>query len=173
MIAIIDYGAGNLKKNVKHALDLLELDSYITDNPDDLVEAKGMILPGVGAFGHAMNELREKGFDHKIVEEVALGKPLLGICLGMQLLFDRSYEHGEHTGLGLIPGEIVEFKPDLKVPHMGWNELEIANHYRKHPMTRSIQDRDYVYFVHSFSQSQKKQRIFCSPLIMVKCLHQQ
>lgn len=157
MIAIVDYGAGNLR-NVKHALDLLEIDSNITDNPDDLAEAKGIILPGVGAFGHAMTQLREKGFDRKIKEEVGSGKPLLGICLGMQLLFDRSYEHGEHAGLGFIPGEIVEFKPDLKVPHMGWNELEITNHYREHPMTNSIQDGDYVYFVHSYFAKPKEEK---------------
>ncbi|RPF57063.1 imidazole glycerol phosphate synthase subunit HisH [Aquisalibacillus elongatus] len=149
MIAIIDYGAGNLR-NVKHALNLLELESFITNQPDDLSRANGMILPGVGAFGHAMDRLREKGFDQKIVEEVANGKPLLGICLGMQLLFDKSYEHGEHEGLGIIPGEIVRFNTDLKVPHMGWNQLETENHYKNHPMVRGIQDGDYVYFVHSF-----------------------
>ncbi|MGP4071504.1 imidazole glycerol phosphate synthase subunit HisH [Piscibacillus sp. B03] len=149
MIAIIDYGAGNLR-NVKHALDLLELKSFITDNPDDLSEAKGMILPGVGAFGHAMERLQEKGFDQKIINETATGKPLLGICLGMQLLFDKSYEHGEHDGLGLISGEIVRFETDLKVPHMGWNQLVVSEYYKDHSITQGIQNDNYVYFVHSY-----------------------
>ncbi|SEQ95819.1 imidazole glycerol phosphate synthase subunit HisH [Piscibacillus halophilus] len=155
MISIIDYGAGNLR-NVKHALDLLGLESFITDNPEDLSQAKGMILPGVGAFGQAMEQLREKGFVQKIIEEAESGKPLLGICLGMQLLFDKSYEHGEHEGLGLISGEVVRFETDLKVPHMGWNQLETAEHYENHPIVKGITNGDYVYFVHSlFARTSK------------------
>ncbi|MET3683929.1 glutamine amidotransferase [Alkalibacillus flavidus] len=146
MIAIIDYGAGNLK-NVKHALTLLNIDSYITGNPRELTQADGIILPGVGAFGEAMKRLREQGFVDEIVSQVNDGKPLLGICLGMQLLFDKSYEHGEHDGLGLIDGEIVRFSSREKVPHMGWNQLRLK---QTTPLNDRVQDGDYVYFVHSY-----------------------
>ncbi|MDQ0159248.1 imidazole glycerol phosphate synthase subunit HisH [Alkalibacillus salilacus] len=146
MIAIIDYGAGNLK-NVKHALKLLEIDAFVTDDPDDLAQANGMILPGVGAFGEAMKRLESSGFVDTIKQEVDKGTPLLGICLGMQLLFDKSYEHGEHAGLGLIEGEIVRFSDDVKVPHMGWNQLALK---QTTSLNEDVQDEDYVYFVHSY-----------------------
>ncbi|TFB21712.1 imidazole glycerol phosphate synthase subunit HisH [Filobacillus milosensis] len=148
MIAIIDYGAGNLK-NVKHALNLLGIESTITDKPGDLSTADGLILPGVGAFGEAMNRLRDKGFVEAIRSEAGNGKPLLGICLGMQLLFDKSYEHGEHHGLGLISGEIKRFETKLKVPHMGWNQIVVSEHFQEHNMAKGLNDGDYVYFVHS------------------------
>ncbi|WP_411954707.1 imidazole glycerol phosphate synthase subunit HisH [Alkalibacillus sp. S2W] len=146
MIAIIDYGAGNLK-NVKHALKLLEIDAFVTDDPSDLAQADGMILPGVGAFGEAMKRLEASGFVDTIKQEVDKGTPLLGICLGMQLLFDKSYEHGEHAGLGLIEGEIVRFSDDVKVPHMGWNQLALK---QMTSLNEGVQDEDYVYFVHSY-----------------------
>ncbi|PKR77037.1 imidazole glycerol phosphate synthase subunit HisH [Halalkalibacillus sediminis] len=148
MIAIIDYGAGNLK-NVQHALKTIGISSRITDQPSDLEEAEGIILPGVGAFGEAMKRLRESGFDHKIIQQAEAGKPLLGICLGMQLLFEKSYEYGEHEGLGLIPGEIVPFEGAVKVPHMGWNQLELNGHFESDPIQKQIGEGEYVYFVHS------------------------
>ncbi|WP_017187365.1 imidazole glycerol phosphate synthase subunit HisH [Alkalibacillus haloalkaliphilus] len=156
MIAIIDYGAGNLK-NVQHALSLLNIECKVTDQPADLQSADGIILPGVGAFGEAMNRLNETGFTDEIKSHASKGKPLLGICLGMQLLFEKSYEHGEHIGLGLIEGEILRFEHDLKVPHMGWNQLKVSKQYKEAIINQNVQDDDYVYFVHSYFAQPKNE----------------
>lgn len=148
MIAVIDYGAGNLF-SVKNALDFLGLDNVITKSADDLCSADKLILPGVGAFPDAMKMLGETGLVDVIKQE-AEKKPLLGICLGMQMLFDKSYEFGETAGLGLIGGSVKLMKPEgnLVVPHMGWNSLEKNVPCRLLDLCR---DGEYVYFVHSFA----------------------
>jgi len=148
MIAIIDYGAGNLF-SVKNALDFLGLDSVITKYPDDLRSADRLILPGVGAFADAMRMLNESGLVEVIREEVQK-KPLLGICLGMQMLFEKGYEFGETNGLGLIKGcvKLMEPEGNLAIPHIGWNELE-KNESCK--LLAKCGDGEYVYFVHSYA----------------------
>lgn len=147
MIAIIDYGAGNLF-SVKNALDYLHVANRITDNPQELAAADGLILPGVGAFRDAMTMLNDSGFTPVIKEQVAAGKPLLGICLGMQMLFEKGYEFGETDGLGLIPGcvQLID-GGGLKIPHMGWNDLTLLHQC---PLSADIANGDYVYFVHSY-----------------------
>ena len=148
MIAVIDYGASNLR-SVMHALKHLGADARIARHPDELVSADGIILPGVGAFGAGMDQLRAGGFEEPLRRSVAGGTPLLGICLGMQFLFEVSEERGEHAGLGLLPGRVVRFPEDggLKVPHMGWNQLHPR---RESPLLAGIPAGGYVYFVHSF-----------------------
>lgn len=148
MITIIDYGMGNLR-SVQKACEFLGEKAEITSDPQDIKTASKLILPGVGAFGDAMKHLAQRGLTRPIKEKANSGTPLLGICLGMQLLFDRSFEHGETEGLKLVPGEVVEFVlPSLKVPHMGWNAL----HARQNPLFDAGDDQ-YVYFVHSFYAS--------------------
>lgn len=147
MIAIIDYGAGNLF-SVKNALDFLGFENKITASADDLRAADRLILPGVGAFPDAMRMLGESGLIGVIKEEVRK-KPLLGICLGMQMLFEKSYEFGETDGLGLINGTVKLMQPEgLAIPHIGWNSLEFNE---KCPLLDGGKDGDYVYFVHSFA----------------------
>lgn len=148
MTAIIDYGAGNLF-SVKNALDFLGIENKITNNPDDLRSADRLILPGVGAFPDAMRMLNESGLVEVIKEEVQK-KPLLGICLGMQMLFEKGYEFGETDGLGLIPGSVKLMHPqgDLPVPHIGWNSLEFNEPRR---LLDKCENGEYVYFVHSFA----------------------
>lgn len=146
MIAIIDYGAGNIF-SVKNALDFIGLDAKLTSDENEIRNADGIILPGVGAFPWAMTKLRESGLVGVIKEE-AHKKPFLGICLGMQLLFDKGYEFEETDGLGLIHGT-VEFmeEPDLSIPHIGWNKLVVQNDC---PLLAGLSDEEYVYFVHSY-----------------------
>lgn len=148
MISIIDYGAGNLF-SVKNALDYLGLESKITNSADDLRTADRLILPGVGAFPDAMRMLGETGLIDVIKQEVQR-KPLLGICLGMQMLFEKSYEFGETDGLGLIGGAVKLMKPEgnLPIPHIGWNSLEFNE---KCPLLNKCNNGEYVYFVHSFA----------------------
>ena len=146
MIAIIDYGAGNLM-SVSKALEKLGFDSIITASKEEINKCDAMVLPGVGAFSDAIDNIRKDGLDICIKENVEKGKYLIGICLGMQLLFDKSYEDGEFEGLGLIKGEIVKFDDTNKVPHMGWNKL-IRN--REDDIAKGITDDEYVYFVHSY-----------------------
>lgn len=148
MIAIIDYGAGNLF-SVQNALNYLKLENKITSDKGEIVNADRIILPGVGAFGDAMEKLNKSGLVD-IVKSEAAKKPFLGICLGMQLLFEKSYEFGEFNGLGLIKGSVKLMKPEgnLSVPQMGWNALE----YNKAcPLLKGIQEGKYVYFVHSYA----------------------
>lgn len=145
-IGIIDYGMGNLH-SVKNAFEYIGCDTFISDDKAKLSEADGLILPGVGAFPDAMKCLKQTKMDEYIVENAAK-KPLMGICLGMQLLFDKSYEFEECDGLGLIHGEVVKIKPQgLKIPHMGWNELISKN---KSPLLEEIEEKSQVYFVHSY-----------------------
>lgn len=149
MIAIIDYGVGNLF-SLAHSLGKIGEECRVTGDYGKIESADKIILPGVGAFGDAADKLKESGLDEIIKGEVEKGKPLLGICLGMQLLFDKSYEYGEHAGLGLIKGEVRplnEVCDGLKIPHMGWNCL----HFIKYsPIFKYVNEGDYVYFVHSY-----------------------
>lgn len=145
MIAVIDYGAGNLK-SVTKALDHLGYANTIVSRPEELETADGMILPGVGAFPMCMAALRKSGMDQAILQQAGK-KPLLGICLGMQMLLDSSTEMGGDQGLGLIPGTVEKIETNLKLPHIGWNSLNIVN---ANPLTAGLSDGDYVYFVHSF-----------------------
>ncbi|MCG8484023.1 MAG: imidazole glycerol phosphate synthase subunit HisH [Clostridia bacterium] len=148
MIAIIDYDAGNLK-SVSKALERLGFDAVITSSEKEISNSKAMILPGVGAFGDCMNSLKDKGLDQCIIKNVQEGKYLLGICLGMQMLFEESYEDGVWDGLGLLEGDVVRFNADLdlKIPHMGWNNL-IAN--GTDTIGKNIEAGEFVYFVHSY-----------------------
>ncbi len=146
MIAIIDYGAGNIF-SVKNALDYLGLECKLTSDINEIKAADALILPGVGAFPAAMNMLEKSGLIDTIKEEAAK-KPLLGICLGMQMLFEKGYEFEECNGLGLIKGSVRYMdEPDLIIPHMGWNKLEKLNEC---PLLENIGDNEYVYFVHSY-----------------------
>ncbi len=149
MIAIIDYGVGNLF-SLNCSLKKIGADSVVSGDRKVIEAADKIILPGVGAFGDAAAKLKEKGLDRVIKEEIAKGKHLLGICLGMQLLFEKSYEYGEHDGLGIVRGDVRPLKEragDLKIPHMGWNRLKfMANSY----LFDGLKEGDYVYFVHSY-----------------------
>lgn len=146
MIAIIDYGVGNLK-SVYKSLVSLGFEALITSDINEINNSRAMILPGVGAFKDAMENLKKSGLIDCIKENITIGKPTLGICLGMQLLYEKSYEDGEHNGLGILKGEIVRFEEGLKIPHMGWNSL-IKGIEDK--MSEGINEGEYVYFVHSY-----------------------
>ena len=150
MIRIIDYGVGNLF-SLRSSLRAIGIDADYTGNPAEIRKADKLILPGVGAFRDAREALRSTGLDRVVQEEAGKGKPLMGICLGMQMLFDRSYEYGEYEGLGLIPGEIVPMEgripKDLPIPHIGWNELMLK---QPSPLMKNTANGDYVYFVHSY-----------------------
>ena len=150
MIAIVDYGVGNLF-SLRSSLQAIGQPAEVTGDSAVIRAAEKVILPGVGAFGDAADKLRASGLDRVVCEAAAEGKPLLGICLGMQLLFDKSYEYGQHEGLGLIRGNIVGMEgtipPELKIPHIGWNALHLVG---THPLWKYIKNGDFVYFVHSF-----------------------
>lgn len=150
MIVIIDYGMGNLK-SVKNALDFIGRESKISSNESDIKNANALILPGVGAFPDAMDNIEKLSLDKIIKDEVKKGKPLLGICLGMQLLFENGFEGIERKGLGLLKGNIVKMKEDkknnVKIPHIGWNNL-IYN--KKDQLFNNIKEREFVYYVHSY-----------------------
>ena len=149
-IGIIDYGMGNLH-SVENALKYVGADCFISDDKAELSRADALILPGVGAFGDAAKKLRDCGMDKLLCSLAAEGKPILGICLGMQLLFEKSFEYGAHMGLGLIKGYVGalegQLPKELKIPHMGWNKLNLA---KADPIFKYIQPGDYMYFVHSF-----------------------
>ncbi len=146
MIAIIDYGAGNIF-SVKNALDYLKMENKLTADKQDIINANALILPGVGAFPSAMQMLENSGLID-IIKEQALKKPFLGICLGMQLLFEKGYEFEECEGLGLIKGSVEKMiEPQLVIPHMGWNKLEIQH---ENPLLSGLDKESYVYFVHSY-----------------------
>ena len=151
MIAIIDYGVGNLF-SVEKAFAALGAEARITNNPAEIKAAEKLVLPGVGAFGDCMKNLEASGLIPLLKEEVAAGKPLLGICVGLQILFDGSEESPEAKGLGLIPGQVKRIQAEgLKVPHMGWNRLHIAEPRQEKDLFAGLaQDREYVYFVHSY-----------------------
>ncbi|MGI5891431.1 MAG: imidazole glycerol phosphate synthase subunit HisH [Bacillota bacterium] len=150
MIAIIDYGVGNLF-SLSSSLTFLNLENKITNSKEDIIKADRIILPGVGAFADAMEKLQQTQLIDTLKEQLSLGKPLLGICLGMQLLFEKSYEYGEHTGLNLIGGTVCPLANDLKkgfkIPHIGWNSLILK---KEDPILKYIQAGDFVYYVHSY-----------------------
>jgi len=148
MIKIVDYGMGNLR-SVQKAFEKLGVAAEICSQPEQLTGADKMVLPGVGAFRDAIHELESKQLSQPVRDHIDSGRPFLGICLGLQLLFDVSYEDGEYHGLGIVPGEVVRFEPqpDLKVPHMGWNQLEVVH---RPSLLEGIPDDASFYFVHSF-----------------------
>ena len=151
MIAIIDYGIGNLF-SLKSSFYRIGENAVVTSDKAIIEAADRIILPGVGAFEDAAKKLRDSGLDKVVKSEVDIGKPLMGICLGMQMLFEKSFEYGEHEGLGLIKGEVVpmlgKVPAELKIPHMGWNKLEFKG--KKDELFKYINEGDFVYFVHSF-----------------------
>ncbi|MDR2421102.1 MAG: imidazole glycerol phosphate synthase subunit HisH [Oscillospiraceae bacterium] len=153
MTAIIDYGVGNLF-SLRSSLEFIGERAAVTREAGDIRGADRVILPGVGAFGDAADKLNESGLRGVVLETAAAGKPLLGICLGMQLLFDRGFEYGEHRGLGLIPGEVVPIgsvvPESCKIPHIGWNALKFPEGREKSPIFKYTNAGDCVYFVHSF-----------------------
>lgn len=150
MIAVVDYGVGNLFSLVS-SLKAVGAEVVVSGDEEVIKSADKIVLPGVGAFGDAVNKLKESGLFSVVKQQAEKGVPLLGICLGMQLLFEKSYEFGAFDGLGLIKGEICPIKPDvsddLKIPHIGWNKLNIV---KKDGILKDVNDGDYVYFVHSF-----------------------
>ena len=148
MIAIIDYQMGNLR-SVQKGFEAVGHEAQITSSPQDILQADKVVLPGVGAFRDAIAELKNRDLVDPIREVIAANKPFLGICLGLQLLFDRSYEGGEYEGLGIIPGEVKKFElpPEYKVPHMGWNEAIIK---QPAPVLKGIEPGTHFYFVHSY-----------------------
>jgi glutamine amidotransferase len=148
MIKIVDYGMGNLR-SVQKAFERLGVEATICSTPDELANAEKMVLPGVGAFRDAIAELKKQSMVDAVRAHIAAERPFLGICLGLQLLFDTSYEDGEWPGLGIIPGKVVRFEdqPGLKIPHMGWNRLQVANRPR---LLQGIPDDAHFYFVHSY-----------------------
>lgn len=151
MIAIVDYGVGNLF-SLKSSFVSVGADVVVTNDPKVLQQADRIVLPGVGAFGDAAKKLKESGLFQVIIDQANAGKPLLGICLGMQMLLEKSYEYGEHEGLGLIQGAIrpigETIDNTLKIPHIGWNALHFPE--KKHPLFKNINEGDHVYFVHSY-----------------------
>ncbi len=145
-ITIIDYGVGNFR-NVQKAFQTIGAEAEITESVAAVNQASVVILPGVGAFGDAMHHLRERGLDQPVLDAVKAGKPVLGICVGQQLLFDESNEMGQHQGLGILPGKVVRFPHTLTVPHMGWNQIEAQ---QQHPLLNNIDNGDFAYFAHSY-----------------------
>ena len=154
MIAIIDYGMGNLR-SVQKAFEYLGFEAVVTSDTKIMEKADKLVLPGVGAFGDAIATIREKSFDKVIYEATDKKKPFLGICLGMQMVFDKSYEYGEHAGLGLLPGSVRPIAPVIgpgrKVPHIGWNALSFPENKPKSPLFAQVDAGECVYFVHSFA----------------------
>jgi len=146
MIAVIDYGAGNLR-SVINAITSLGFEPLVTSNPEDITRADKVILPGVGAAGSTVESLKEQGLDTAIAAYIAQGRPFMGICIGMQVLFDYTEEGGGAQCLGIIPGRVKKLPASLKVPHMGWNQVCQLN---AHPVFGGIEDEAYFYFVHSY-----------------------
>jgi imidazole glycerol-phosphate synthase subunit HisH len=160
MIHIVDYGMGNLR-SVQKAFERLEIEATISSNAAELSQATSIVLPGVGAFRDAISEIKRFDLVQPLKDHVDAGRPLLGICLGQQLLFDVSYEDGEFEGLGFIAGEVVRFEeqPELKIPHMGWNSLEFA---KPSGLYAGIDDGSYVYFVHSYHTVPKNEDVIAT-----------
>ena len=164
MIAIIDYGMGNIH-SVNKALEFLGVETKITNNPKEILSADKAVLPGVGAFDDAVSELEKQGLITQIYKFVKSGKPLLGICLGMQLFFEESEEAKNKKGLGLLKGSVKRFlhKDNLKVPHMGWNQIRVAGRRSpvnsQCPLFNGIADGSYVYFAHSYYPMPKEQAV--------------
>lgn len=146
MIGIVDYHLNNLR-SVQKAFEKVGVEAFISDKPNELQKAEKLVLPGVGAFGAAMKNLNALQLISVLKEHTAANKPLLGICLGMQLLFTKSFELGEHNGLNFLEGTVEKFSAEVKVPHIGWNQLGIENHL---PMLNGIKNFSFAYFVHSY-----------------------
>ena len=165
MIAIIDYGVGNLF-SLKSSFSFIDKEAVVTGDFKIISRCDRIILPGVGAFEDAANKLRNTGLDEVIKSEAAKGKPILGICLGMQLLFDKSYEYGEHSGLGLVKGNIIPIADAVpkgyKIPHIGWNGLVFPKGKQKSPIFKYTDEGDFVYFVHSFFAADCSENITAS-----------
>ena len=165
MIAIIDYGVGNLF-SLRSSLAAIGAETVVTGDPAVIRTAEKLILPGVGAFGDAAALLRQSGLDKLVCQEAAEGKPLLGICLGMQLLFDYGLEYGRHEGLGLIPGSvrpITDYIPEgLKIPHIGWNALRFPAGKAASPLFKYVKEGECVYFVHSFCGAECEESVIAS-----------
>lgn len=154
MIVIVDYGMGNLR-SVEKGFERFGFDVKVTDNPKEVKNADKLVLPGVGAFKDAMDGLRQRGLIEPVVEWIQLGKPFLGICLGLQLLFSKGYEDGEHAGFGIIPGKVIRFNfsenktnGKLKIPHIGWNQIIFRK--ENNPILKGVPHNAYMYFVHSY-----------------------
>ncbi|MBE6645979.1 MAG: imidazole glycerol phosphate synthase subunit HisH [Ruminococcaceae bacterium] len=162
MIAIVDYGVGNLFSLVS-SFSAIGADCVVTGDADVIRQAEKIILPGVGAFSDARRKLSESGLDKVIVEEARRGKKLLGICLGMQMLFEKSFEYGEHEGLGLLSGRVVAMNgvipEELMIPHIGWNSLNIK---KRHPIFKYVKEKDFVYFVHSYFATDCEESLLAS-----------
>ena len=162
MIAIIDYGVGNLF-SVQRSFAAIGAEAVITADPDIIRKADRILLPGVGAFEDAAQKLRDSGMADLVKELAALGKPILGICLGMQLLFEKSFEYGEHEGLGLLSGNVRPISDvipqGLKIPHIGWNCLHLT---QSHPLLKYVKENDYVYFVHSYYATDCEEEILAT-----------
>ena len=155
MIAVIDYGVGNLF-SLLSSLNYVGLHTKLTNDIEEIKNANGIILPGVGAFRDAIGNLEKYGLKETLINEAKNGKPFLGICLGMQMLFEKSYEYGEYEGLGLINGTVEEIKKyipensDLKIPQMGWNSLIINERFKDDKILKDVDNNEYVYYVHSY-----------------------
>ena len=158
MIAIVDYGVGNIR-SVERALVHVGAEVRLTSNADELDAADGIVLPGVGAFAPALARLLDSGLGTRIVELARHGKPILGVCLGYQLLFEESVEHGRHEGLGLLPGRVVEVAGGGRVPVIGWCRVTQT---APSPLWDGVPDRSYFYFVHSFTPSESARRVGCT-----------
>lgn len=160
MITIVDYGMGNLR-SVQKAFERLQISATISQSPAEIAQAEKLVLPGVGAFRDAISELKTKQMVAPVCDHIAAGKPFLGICLGLQLLFDVSYEDGEWEGLGIVPGEVKRLKdqPGLKIPHMGWNKLEVVG---QPALLKDIPDGSHFYFVHSYHVVPKEEGVIAA-----------
>lgn len=146
-IAIIDYGVGNLR-SVEKAFTTQGIEAIVTDDESALRRADRLVLPGVGAFAACMDGLRRRGFDRLVIDAASSGTPILGLCVGLQMMFEEGHEFGIHRGLGLMPGRVVRFPEGLHIPHIGWNQV----HFRQpnHPVLKDLPDNSFFYFVHSF-----------------------
>lgn len=148
-IAIIDYGIGNLR-SVEKAFTAQGIEAVVTRDEKILRAADKLVLLGVGAFGYAMQSLRELGFDELVIEAAHAGKPIIGLCVGLQMLFEEGHEFGVHKGLGLLKGNVVKFPTGLHVPHIGWNQVAIQPAHQAEPVFRNLPDQSFFYFVHSY-----------------------
>lgn len=148
-IAIIDYGIGNLG-SVEKAFTSQGIDAVVTRDEKALRAADKLVLLGVGAFGYAMESLRNLGFDELVIEAARAGKPIIGLCVGLQMMFDEGHEFGVHRGLGLLPGKVVKFPEGMRVPHVGWNQVAYKNGSGAHPVFCDLPDQSFYYFVHSY-----------------------
>lgn len=145
-VAIIDYGIGNLR-SVEKAFTSQGIPAVVSSDPGLLREAEKLVLPGVGAFAACMRGVSSRGFDQLVCDAASEGKPIIGLCVGLQMLFEEGHEFGVHRGLGLLPGRVVRFAEDLRVPHVGWNQVALKGH---HPIFSELPDQSFFYFVHSY-----------------------